>query len=129
MIHLDTNFLIAIEDAHAPESKSFRAWLRAGEELSISSLAWTEYLCGPLPEKHIQAASILFPNPEPYLAEDCVLTARLFNHTGRRRGSMLDCMIAAIALRNNARLATLNVDDFRPFEKFGLQLVVISRQD
>jgi len=129
MIHLDTNFLVAIEDAHGPESKSFRSWLRTGEEMSISSLAWTEYLCGPLPEKQIEAAGILFPNPEPYLAEDSVLAARMFHHTGRRRGSMLDCMIAAIALRNNARLATLNIADFRPFEKFGLHLVVNSNQD
>jgi len=123
MIHLDTNYLIAIEDVNSHEAKTFRQWLESGEELGISSLAWTEYLCGPLPENQIRAAGILFPQPEPFLAQDAALAARLFNLTGRRRGSMLDCMIAAVALRHGATFATLNMDDFRPFVKIGLQLV------
>lgn len=123
MIHLDTNFLIAIEDAHSHEAKSFRLWLEHNEELGLSALAWSEYLCGPLPENQVKAAGILFPNPEPFTAEDSALAARLFNLSGRRRGSMLDCMIAATAIRHDAKLATLNTEDFRPFEPFGLQFV------
>jgi predicted nucleic acid-binding protein len=124
MIHLDTNFLIAIEDAKSPESILFRSWLENGEEVGICALAWTEYLCGPLGQGQIQSAAALFPLPEPFLSEDATIAARLFTLTGRRRGSMMDCMIAAIAIRHDAIFATINREDFRPFEKFGLRMNV-----
>jgi len=46
----------------------------------------------------------------------------LFNRAGRRRGSLLDCMIAAIALRAGAALATANQADFRRLRAAGLRL-------
>ena len=51
------------------------------------------------------------------------VAAGLFNETGRRRGSLNDCMIAAAALADDAPIATMNVVDFRRFEKSGLKLV------
>jgi predicted nucleic acid-binding protein len=53
---------------------------------------------------------------------DAGASARLFNLTGRRRGSLNDCMIAAIALRVDASVATTDVADFRRFEAAGLQI-------
>ncbi len=122
MIHLDTNFLIALENPAMPAAERFRSWLETEEELRVSALVWTEYLCGPLSAEKWEAAAILFPHREPYLPEDAPLAARLFNATGRRRGTMIDAMIAASALRCGAELATLNHDDFRPFQEFGLVL-------
>ena len=48
MIHLDTSFLIRALAAGTPEDVRIRQWLAAGEALGVSSLAWCEFLCGPL---------------------------------------------------------------------------------
>ena len=121
MIHLDTNFLIAGLIAGTPEDAQIRRWLTA-EPINISTIAWSEFLCGPLDPVQEAAAAALFPSPEPFVAVDARAAADLFNRTGRRRGSLADCMIAAVALRVGATLATSNISDFRRFVPLGLRL-------
>ncbi|MGH7803949.1 MAG: PIN domain-containing protein [Candidatus Binatia bacterium] len=113
MIHLDTSFLIRALAAGSPEDRRLRGWLQQGEELRVSVIAWSEFLCGPVGEREIGLAERVLGDPEPFVAADAGETARLFNRSGRRRGSLLDCMIAAIALRAGAALATANAMDFR----------------
>jgi len=48
--------------------------------------------------------------------------AELFNATGRRSRSLADCLIAAVALRLRARVATANADDFQLLVPHGLVL-------
>jgi predicted nucleic acid-binding protein len=122
MIHFDTNFLIQTIVAGSTAHEKFRGWVQAGESCNISSIAWAEFLCGPLDAPAAAIARQIFPQPEPLLADDAALAAQLFNQTGRRSRSLADCMIAAVAIRCGAKLATSNIADFQPFTVHGLVL-------
>jgi predicted nucleic acid-binding protein len=123
VIHFDTNFLIQVTVAGSSAHDQFRAWAMADEMFTVSSIAWAEFLCGPLNATAESMARQIFPNPEPFLTVDAVAAASLFNQTGRRSRSLADCMIAAVAIRCGARMATINAADFQPFTKHGLTLV------
>jgi predicted nucleic acid-binding protein len=122
MIHLDTNFLIQGLIPNSAAEVKLRTWRRDGEALGISSISWSEFLCGPLAPTQKALAQMLFPAPEPFLASDAYRAAELFNATGRRSRSLADCQIAAVAVRCTARLATINLQDFIPFQIHGLVL-------
>lgn len=122
MIHLDTNFLIqALVPSSSAEAK-LQTWRKAGEDLGICAIAWSEFLCDPLTNDEEALAQALFPVPEPFLSSDAYKAAELFNGTGRRSRSLADCQIAAVALRCDARLATGNFSDFALFQSHGLTL-------
>jgi predicted nucleic acid-binding protein len=122
MIHLDTNFLIQALVPNSPAESKLQTWLSNGEDLGISSIAWSEFLCGPLTPTEATLAEMLVPSPEPFLASDAYKAAELFNATGRRSRSLADCQIAAVALRCEARIATANEADFSSFQSQGLLL-------
>ena len=122
MIHFDTNFLIQTVVAGSAAHDQFRAWAQAREDCNASSIAWAEFLCGPLDAPAEAISRQIFPHPEPFLPADAGLSARLFNQTGRRSRSLADCMIAAVAIRCGAKLATSNTADFHPFLPHGLNL-------
>lgn len=122
MIHLDTNFLIQALVVGSAAEEALKAWFIDGEELSISSIALSEFLCGPLALDEVALVESLF-NTEPFSSIDAYIAAELFNITGRRSRSLSDCQIAAVALRCDASLATINVADFAPFQSHGLILV------
>ncbi len=122
MIHLDTNFLIRALRPGSDEDKKLRLWLDANEDVGVSAMTWAEFFCGPLNPGDKEAAELLFPIVEPLSPEDAVKGAELFNSTGRRSRSLSDCLIAAVALRLGARVATGNRADFAPFLTHGLVL-------
>ena len=122
MVHLDTNFLIdALVPGSAPEAQLVK-WLASGEPLRVSTVAWGEFLCGPLSPAAEVLARRLFPNAEAFEQTDAEKAASLFNLTGRRSKSYADCCIAAVAIRAQAALATSNRDDFLPMLLHGLLL-------
>ena len=89
-------------------------------------LTRAEFLCGPVRKAEAGLASHVLGDPIAFQTEDAALSATLFNRCGRRRGSLVDCMIAAVALRSDASLATANPSDFRKMEPAGLNLVIVS---
>lgn len=122
MIRFDTNFLIQATVASSPAHEQFRDWVWAEEPFGVSSIAWCEFLCGPLDETAESLARQIFSNPEPFVPADAALAAKLFNLTSRRSRSLADCMIAAVAIRCEAKLATINSSDFQPLVQHGLIL-------
>jgi predicted nucleic acid-binding protein len=122
MIHLDTSFLVRALLAGSLEDERLRSWLSAGEPLGMSAVAWAEFLCGPVEPPGVELVARVVPDPVPFAEGEAVLAARLFNESGRRRGALADCMIAATAIRAGATLATENPKDFRRFERAGLLL-------
>jgi predicted nucleic acid-binding protein len=123
MIHLDASFLIRALAEGTPEDGRLRAWLAAGETLGMSAVAWTEFLCGPVEAADLGLVDRIVRDRVAFGEGEATLASRLFNESGRRRGSLADCMIAASAIRTGAPLATENPKDFRRFEPAGLALV------
>ncbi len=123
MIVLDTSFVIRALARGSTQDARLREWLRSGEELGISAIAWAELLCGPIEPDQVELAARVVSRRFPFGEDDAAAAARLFSETGRRRGSLTDCMIAATALRLEAPLATENPADFRRFEPAGLRIL------
>ena len=122
VIHLDTNFLIDALVPGSPEKLRLVDWLSEGAPLAISTMAWGEFHCGPLPPAAEALARQLLPNAIALERPDAETAAALFNATGRRSKSYADCCIAAVAIRSNASLATSNRADFLPMAPHGLVL-------
>ncbi len=122
LVELDANFLVAVLTPTSRQSRDLRHWLESGLTVQISAVAWSEYLCGPLEPHIVPAARDLVSVVDGFTERDAELASDLFNKTGRRSRSHVDCMLAAHAIGRAAVLATLNFNDFRRFERFGLRI-------
>jgi predicted nucleic acid-binding protein len=122
VIDLDANFLVDVFRRGSSSARLLDRWVHGGQPINISSIAWAEFLCGPVESPNAVEARGLLGNIEPLMDSDAVMAAELFSATGRRVRSLPDCMIAAVALRRGARLATLDTADFGRFKNFGLKL-------
>jgi predicted nucleic acid-binding protein len=121
-IHLDSNFLAAAIAQGSRERATLKRWMSAGETLHVSSMAWAEFVGGPLPEGALPDIEALVGTSLPSTSEDALHAARLFNATGRRPRSLADCIIAAVAIRSTAESATNDVAHCSRFAEFGLRL-------
>ena len=122
MIHLDTSFLIRMLDRGSAEARFLEA-TDPDEALVVSTIAWAAFLCGPIEAPERELAQQIVDGHRDLTVEHAGIAARLFNESGRRRRSLSDCLIAAAAIHDGARLATANLADFRRFASAGLKLV------
>lgn len=122
MIHLDTSFLIRVLPSGSPEEGALQEWIDADETLAVSTVAWTEFLCGPFEPSALEVAARVIDRYVDFTPAHAEVAARLFNLSGRRRRLFTDCMIAATAIADGAPIATANEQDFRQFESEGLTL-------
>ena len=122
-IHLDTSFLIRALVRGSTEAQRILRWLEDGHPLVMSTLAWCEFLCGPIDRDTARLAHRVVRAHAVISLADADLGSVLFNATGRRRGTLADCLIAANAIGADAPLATSNSRDFDHFKKHGLRLL------
>lgn len=121
MIHLDTSFLVRALVPGSREDGQLRDWLSSETPLAISAVAWAEFLCGPLATNDLALAAAVVGEAVPLTADHAVRAAELFNAAGRKRGTFVDCLIASVAIEEDARFATTNAKDFKGMA--GLRLV------
>lgn len=125
MIHLDTNVLIALP-LLAKQRHALARRISKGEPVATSSLAWFEYVCGPVAdaEQYLVRAAIggQILDVDEAIADRA---AALFNHAGRKRSLRTDSLIAATAILAGAELASFNAQDFAPFTAHGLTLLAL----
>ena len=122
MIHLDTSFLIHMLRPGSRQERRALGWLAGAEEIGVSAFAWTEFLCGPVSAEAAMHALELLGEPAPLDRATAERAAALFNASGRRRGSLGDCLVAAAAMQAGAQLATENRADFARLSAAGLVL-------
>lgn len=120
-VHLDTSFLIRALLPGTSESRRLEEWLGGRRTLVISAMAWAEFLAGPLDDETFRVAGRLVGVAAPVTGVHAERAAGLFNMTGRRRGTLSDCLIAAVAIEEGAALATAD-SAFERFADTGLVL-------
>jgi predicted nucleic acid-binding protein len=123
MIHLDTNYIVGLVTPKSPLEMQILAWMNAGEKFAVSSIAWSEFLTGPVTAREILDVSRIMENRVVgFGVGEAKQAADLFNLTGRKRITRTDCFIAATAMCARAPLATNNAKHFAAFVPHGLVL-------
>lgn len=122
-VHVDTSALI---DALTGPRRSIDTMIELtdqGHRLAISTIVLYEWLRGPRTKSELAAQEALFASESavPFGPAEAAAAARLYRLISRPRGREIDLAIAASAIANNARLWTLNDEDFRDIP--GLQLL------
>src|SRR5437763_14622806 len=79
VIHLDTSFLIRAGVRGSTEDRSLRRWFRARESVSVSSIVWAEFLCGPVAAWAAEEIAELLGEPIAFDGIDATIAAQLFN--------------------------------------------------
>jgi len=112
MIHLDTSFLIHALMPGTREDALLRTWLAAAETIVMGAVGLGRVPLWPAQQRRLGRGPAVYRPVPDFNRDHAVATARLFIESGRRRGSLADCMIAAAALSDAASIATTNKADF-----------------
>ena len=115
MILLDTSALIDALSGPRRSARALRAAIEDGERILLPTLVLYEWLRGPRLPEELAAQEALFPMEQAvsFGADEAAVAAEIYRTVRRPRGREIDIAIAACALTFDARLWTLNVDDFR----------------
>ncbi|HSF18652.1 MAG TPA: type II toxin-antitoxin system VapC family toxin [Vicinamibacteria bacterium] len=114
MILLDTSVLIDSLTGPRRSAPALRRAIEAGERILLPALVLYEWLRGPRKRQELTAQEAIFPRETavPFGSSEAAVAAMLYTKVTRPRGRELDLAIAACALTHDARLWTLNQEDF-----------------
>jgi predicted nucleic acid-binding protein len=114
MILLDTSTLIDGLTGSRRSARLLREAIERGERLLLPTLVLYEWLSGPRRPEELAAQEALFPRESAitFAAPEAAMAASIYGRIRGARGREIDLAIAACALVRNARLWTLNLEDF-----------------
>jgi predicted nucleic acid-binding protein len=123
VILIDTSALIDCLAGPRRSLARLREIVASGEEIGISSLVLYEWLRGPRTQQELTDQEALLPGERQwgFGGVEAAKAADLYRQLPRARGREIDLAIAATAIARDARLWTLNPEDFDDIE--GLELV------
>lgn len=115
MILLDTSALVDCFTGPGRSIPALRRVTERGERVQIPAVVLYEWLRGPRRPEELVAQEKFFPRESalPFGPQEAARAAELFRAVPRARGREMDLAIAACALTWDARLWTLNLDDFK----------------
>ena len=122
MIVLDTSVLVDALTGPGRSAPALRRAIETGDRFLLPSLVLYEWLRGPRRREELAAQEALLPREQsiPFGFEEAEIAARLYTEVARPRGREVDLAIAASALTHDARLWTLNREDFRDVPRLEL---------
>ena len=122
MIVLDTSVLVDALTGPGRSAPALRRAIESGERFLLPSLVLYEWLRGPRRREELEAQEALMPREQstPFGFEEAAIAARLYAEVSRPRGREVDLAIAASALSHEARLWTLNREDFSDIPRLEL---------
>jgi predicted nucleic acid-binding protein len=123
VIHLDTSALIDSLCGKKRSEPRLRGFIHARERVYITSLVLFEWRRGPRLPEELEDQEMLFPSDQAvsFGSTEALVAADLYKRLRRGRGREIDIAIAASAIAHEARLWTLNPQDFKDIP--GLNLV------
>lgn len=124
MIVIDTDVLIEIFDKKSKKGEeSLKKVVESGEDINITVVNLHEVLYGL--QKYAKPVGEILRLPVlGYMKRDASLAVKL-ELDAEKRGvpaRRTDAMIAAMVMNNGAKLYTLDLKHFKPFEPLGLKL-------
>ncbi|MCD6247177.1 MAG: type II toxin-antitoxin system VapC family toxin [Candidatus Diapherotrites archaeon] len=126
MILLDTDVLIELMQKGSKRGETiFKKLQSTNEEITTTTINLYEILHGLFKNGDFETATKISDlNILEFTKNDAILAAKMEFKLEKKgtKVARLDCMIAAIAINNSAKLFTLNLKHFKRFETFGLKL-------
>jgi predicted nucleic acid-binding protein len=115
VILLDTSVVVDSLTGRRRSAPTLAAAIDLGERVGICTLVLHEWMRGPRSEREIADQESLLPSETAFAfgVAEALVAARLHREVPRARQREFDIGIAACALTHEARLWTLNPDDFR----------------
>jgi predicted nucleic acid-binding protein len=114
VIVLDTSALIDSLSGPRRSAPRLRRAIEEGERILVPAMVLYEWLRGPRLPEELAAQEALFPSHAavPFGSQEAALSAKLYRALRHPIGREIDIAIAASAILREARLWTLNRDDF-----------------